>query len=282
MNKSASGAEAARPAVAISNRPSPGALATVVGVTVARQVRGKRAWLFALMFALPTAIALLLRRYAQPYDPDDVALALLHALLPQAVVPLAALLFASGLVRDDVEEQTLTYFLIRPIPRRSIYVAKALGAVIVTSVLAATFATTAAAAIRLGVGDYGAADLTREGAVLAATSTLAMLAYVAIFGLLGLLTRRVLVAGVGYVVVFEGFVSNVPFLVRRATVLFHVRVLTIRWLGLDPETWAIDPATAPSATTSLICLAGASAAFLALGAWIFSAREFRVKTPEGG
>lgn len=278
----ASASEAARPAVAITNRPSLGALAAVVRITVARQVRGKRAWLFALMFALPTAIALLLRRYAQPYDADDVALALLHALLPQAVVPLTALLFASGLVQDDVEEQTLTYFLIRPIPRWSIYVAKALGAVIVTSALAATFTTAAAAAIRLDVGDYGVADLAREGGVLAATSSLAMSTYIAIFGLLGLLTRRVLVAGVGYVVVFEGFVSNIPFLVRQATVLFHVRVLTIRWLGLDPETWSIDLATAPTAATSLACLIGTSALFLAAGAWLFAAREFRVKTPEGG
>ena len=30
----------------------------------------------------------------------------------------AALLFASGMVQDDVEEQTLTYLLIRPVPER--------------------------------------------------------------------------------------------------------------------------------------------------------------------
>ncbi|WP_337177396.1 ABC transporter permease [Paludisphaera sp.] len=267
---------------AISNLPSPGSLAAVVRITVARQLRGKRIWLFVLMFAMPTALAILVRRHAHLYVPDDSATALLHVLIPQAIVPLTALLFASSLVQDDVEEQTLTYFLIRPIPRWAIYVAKALGAVLTTSALAALFMTSTVAAIRWGVGGFGAPELAREAGVLTATSTLSMLAYISIFGLLGLLTKRVLVAGVGYVIFFEGFVSNIPFLIRHATVLFHARVLTVRWLGLDGGPWSIDPETAPAASVSLACLAVTSALFLALGAWLFSAREFRVKTPEGG
>jgi ABC-2 type transport system permease protein len=274
--------EAAPPARAISNRPSLGALATVVRITVARQLRGKRIWLFALMFALPAALAVLIRRHAEPYVPEDSAMALLHVLIPQAIVPLTALLFASSLVQDDVEEQTLTYFLIRPIPRWSIYVAKVAGAVLTTSVLAALFTTATVAAIWWGVDDFGAEDMIRDAGLLTATSTLAMLAYISIFSLLSLMTKRVLVVGVGYVVLFEGIVSNIPFLFRYATVRFHVRVLEVRWLGLDGQPWSIDLETAPTASTSLACLAGASAVFLGLGAWLFAAREFRVKTPEGG
>lgn len=267
---------------AISNRPPLGAIATVVGITVARQLRGKRIWLFAAMFALPLAIALLMRRYAEPYEPEDAAIGLLLVLIPQAVVPLTALLFASSLVQDDVEEQTLTYFLIRPVPRWAIYVAKVLGAALVTSALATLFITATLAAIWWGVDGRGAGDLAYEAAALTTASALAMLAYIGIFGLLSLLTKRVLVVGVGYVILFEGIVSNIPFLIRYATVLFHARVLELRWLDLDGKPWAIDPATAPAASTSLAFLAGASAVFLGLGAWLFSAREFRVKTPEGG
>jgi ABC-2 type transport system permease protein len=275
-------AAAAPDARAISNRPSLGSLAAVVRITMARQLRGKRIWLLALMFALPAAIALLVRRHADPYEPDDSAMALLHVLIPQAIVPLTALLFASSLVQDDLEEQTLTYFLIRPVPRWAIYVAKAVGAVLTTSALAAIFTTATVAAIRWGVHDFGPEELAREAGLLAATSTLAMLAYINIFGLLGLLTKRVLVAGVGYVIFFEGVVSNIPFLIRYATVLFHVRVLAVNWLGLDGRPWSIDPETAPTASTSLACLVGTSVLFLTLGAWLFAAREFRVKTPEGG
>ena len=269
------------PPVAVSNRPSLGSLATVLRITIARQLRGKRIWLFVLAFAAPAALALMIRRHQAPYNAGEVERVLIFGLIPQAVLPLAALLFASSLIQDDVEEQTLTYFLIRPIPRWAIYLAKALGATIVTSALAAVFTTAAIAAVRWGTEGYDARSLAHEAAVTSGLSALALAAYIAIFGFLGLLTRRVLVVGVGYILVFEGIVSSIPFLVRYGTILFHLRVLAVRWLGLDLTDWAIDPSADPEAASSLGFLLGTTAFFLAIGAWLFSIREFRVKTPEG-
>jgi ABC-2 type transport system permease protein len=265
----------------LSNRPSFGALATVLRITIARQMRGKRIWLFILMFAAPLAIALLVRRYDQPYDPAESERALIFGLIPQAILPLAALLFASSLVQDDVEEQTLTYFLIRPIPKWTIYLIKVLGATLVTSALAAVFTAATLAAVRGALPEEAPEALLKEAGVLAGLSALALMAYISIFGLLGLFTRRVLVIGVGYILVFEGVVSNIPFLVRYGTILFHTRVLAVRWLGLDGGFASIDVDEAPAAATSLAALLGATALFLVFGAWLFSKREFRVKTPEG-
>ncbi|MDG3007028.1 ABC transporter permease [Paludisphaera mucosa] len=267
--------------VAIANRPSLGALATVLRITVARQMRGKRIWTFVVLFAAPIAIALLVRRHQDPYDPADSERALIFGLIPQAILPLAALLFASSLVQDDVEEQTLTYFLIRPIPRWAIYLVKVLGATLVTSALAGVFTAAAIVAVRSGTPETDAASLLTESGVVAGLSALALAAYVTIFSFLGLLTRRVLVIGVAYILIFEGVVSRIPFLVRNGTILYHVRVLAVRLLGLDGSPWSIDLALAPSVATSLASLLGAAGLFLALGAWIFSTREFRVKTPEG-
>ena len=55
--------------------------------------------------------------YNPQYDPEDAELALIFGLIPQAILPLTALVFASGMIQDEVEEQTLTYLLIRPLPR---------------------------------------------------------------------------------------------------------------------------------------------------------------------
>ena len=41
-----------------------------------------------------------------------------------------------------------------------------------------------------------------------------MFAYIAIFGGLSLLVRRSLVLGVGYIVVFEGVLANIDFVIR--------------------------------------------------------------------
>jgi ABC-2 type transport system permease protein len=70
-------------------------------------------------------------------------------------------------------------------------------------------------------------------------------------------------------------------MVRYATVMFYNRVLLVRWLDPGVAAWQIDPGVAPSAATCLEVQLAAAAVFIALGAWIFSTREFRAKTPEG-
>ena len=111
--------------------------------------------------------------------------------------------------------------------------------------------------------------------------SLSLFAYTALFGGLSLLTRRSLVLGVLYIVVFEGVVANIDFMIRHVTVMYYMRTLCIRLLGLPVVDWSIDLATAPSVTTCLLTLIGTGSVLALLGAWIFSIREFRVKTPEG-
>ena len=267
--------------VAASSRPSLPALTTVLAITAARQVRGKRIWGFLLLFAAPAVIALIVRRYDPTYNPAVQERTLVFGLLPQAILPLTALLFAAGLVRDDVEEQTLTYLLIRPVPRWAIYLVKVLGTTLVTSAFATVFATAALAAVHGGASDHDWGWLLTRAGVVSGLSSLALLVYIAVFGCLGLVTRRSLAVGVGYILVFEGLLANVPFMVRYATVMFYNRVLAVRWLDLRADDWKIDLSVAPSASTCLEVQLAVAALFIALGAWIFSTREFRVKTAEG-
>lgn len=269
------------PPPSFSSRPTLSALATVLGITASRLLRGRRFWLFPLLFAAPSALVLLVRRYDEFYDGADAERVILFVLFFHAVIPLASLLFAASLVQDDVEEQTLTYFLIRPIPRWMIYAVKALGGALVTSTLASIFAALAMLAARWGEPGHDADWLLQRAGLIAALVSLGVLAYVSIFGCLGLLTKRALSVGIFYILVFEVSLANIPFLLRHVTIIHHLRILSIAWLGLNPTDWSIDLAEAPSPATSLQVLLGASTFFIALGAWIFSAREFRVKTPEG-
>ena len=78
-----------------------------------------------------------------PYRLSDVETVLIFGLIPQALLPLTALLFASGMVQDEVEEQTLTYLLIRPIPRWLIYLVKVVATWLVISALATVFTAAA-------------------------------------------------------------------------------------------------------------------------------------------
>jgi ABC-2 type transport system permease protein len=130
-------------------------------------------------------------------------------------------------------------------------------------------------------GDLDAPALIRRSMLISGLLSLSLLAYVAIFGGLSLLTRRSLVLGVGYIVVFEGVLANIDFVIRHVTVMYYVRTLSVRWLDLSGADWMIDTATAPTATTCLLTLLGIGVVLALLGSWLFSVREFRVKTPEG-
>ena len=143
---------------------------------------------------------------------------MIFGLLPNAFLPLAALLFSSGMVQDDVEEQTLTYLLIRTIPRWLIYLVKLAGTWLVISLLNAVFTVAALAAVYWGTGAVGPLGLCQRGGILAAILSLSLFTYTAFFGSLGLLIRRALVLGVIYIMVFEGVAANIDFVVRHVTV----------------------------------------------------------------
>ena len=257
------------------------AIAALLNITAARQVRGRRLLILCVLFALPILFAVLAHRFEDPYQLEDVETVLIFGLIPNAFLPLAALLFSSGMVQDDVEEQTLTYLLIRPIPRWLIYLVKVAGTWLVISLLTALFTAAALVVVYWGTGKLAPDALLERAGILAAILSLSLFTYTALFGGLSLLTRRSLVLGVLYIIVFEGVVANIDFMVRHVTVMYYVRNLCVHWLDLRVSDWAIDPATAPSVTTCLLTLIGTGSVLALLGAWLFSVREFRVKTPEG-
>jgi ABC-2 type transport system permease protein len=259
----------------------PVALLTVVRITVARQNRGLRLLVLAALFALPIVFAVLIRRYQTPYRPASVEGSLIFGLIFPALVPLTALLLASGMVQDDVEEQTLTYLLIRPIPRWAIYLAKLAGTVLVSWARSAIFTIGTLVAVYWGQERLMGEVLRNRSLIVAALLGLALSTYSAIFGAMSLWVRRTLVVGAIYIVGFEMIFGSIDFVIRELTVIYYVRVLAVRWLDLSGADWSIDPATAVSASTCVIVLLGITFVFSALGAITFSTLEFRVKTPEG-
>ena len=265
------------------------------GNSVRQFSRGKRLLALSILFLLPTILALLVRynapEAAEVDDGDEMAKAeriaeseqvFLFYMIPQALIPLTALILASGMIRDEQEGQTLTYLLIRPIARPSIYLAKLLAAWTVATGLTAVFTTTTVAVIHWGEIDFWGEIMPIRALQIIALSALSLFVYTALFGALSLVMRWVLPFGVGYIVLFEGVFANIDFIVRRLTVLWYVRILAERWFSIHGESWGIDLNEAPSSMSALSTLAGAGVVMAIGAAWLFGSREIRVKTPEGG
>jgi len=262
--------------------------ATVFWLTLRQQCRARRLIILSVLFALPSAIAILSRYFQPETNLPSLEYGLIFNLIPHALVPLTALLYACGMIQDEIEEQTLTYLLIRPVPKWAIYVAKLAATVLVTAGLSAFFTAAAFGAVHGGTAELWA-DIPLRMLKTIAILSLTLLAYCSIFGFISLYVRRSLVVGIAYIILFEGVLANIDFVARRLTVVYYFRVLVLRWVRIrwtavserGVDEWSIDLSQAPSAWSCVWILLTVSVLATVFAGLIFTNREFRLKTPEG-
>jgi len=251
-------------------------------LTLRQNIRGRRLLVLSLLFLLPVVLAGVVKLVPYPPTPQELEFAFVFNLIPHALAPLTALLYAAGIIQDEVEEQTLTYLLLRPLPRWALYVTKLAVTGLTTSILTGVFTTLTLVVIYWNTPELWGEVLPGRAAKMVALMALAQAGYGSLFGVLGLLTRRSLIAGLAYIIAFEGLLANFDAVVRRLTVMYYFRVLSVHWLDPRKSTeWSLDLTTAPSARSCLLTLLAASAVFVLLGAMMMMRREFRMKTAGG-
>jgi ABC-2 type transport system permease protein len=270
---------------------------TIYVLTLRQHLHGRRWIVAALLFLLPAGMALVIRSTGVGVPSRFLEFVLLWMLVPQALLPLVALLYSSGIIQDEEEEQTITYLLVRPISKPFIYLAKMAATWTMTILLVVALTVLTYAAIHAGAGDDFAAVAARCLKT-AAILSLAAAAYCSVFGAISLLTEHTLIAGILYTVIVEGLLASLPLSLRWGTIIYYTRMTAYRTLDfvvtwprgrqddvaaaawfLNTET---DPTLAehPQLSTCVLIVVGASLVCIAFAAWLCSNREFHVKTPE--
>lgn len=273
-------------------------LVTLYVLTLRQHLHGKRWMVMAGMCLLIVGLAGLVRATAAHVSGIALEFSFAFMFIPQAALPLLALVYASGIVRDEQEEQTMTYLLVRPIPKMALYLVKLLATLTTTVVLATVLTVGTYAVIYIGA-EQGEANVPLRCLHAVWIHALAVSAYCCLFALISLLTKHALIVGVLYTVVFEGLLANNPFSIRLATVIYYIRLIAYRTIeflvsvpggrrtqDLAADAWQFDVKNDPGLLahpqvgTCLTVLLSASLACAVIGAIIFSQREFYVKTPE--
>ena len=276
------------------------ALWALYTLTLRQHLHGKRVLVLGAVMLLPGVIAAIIRGTAPNVPGMMLEFSIVFMLIPQALLPLVALIYGSGIIQDEQEEQTFTYILIRPISKWAIYTIKVLATVTTAVVLTSIFTALTYAVIYIGSSAPDTpADIPLRCVKAIGIHALSVSAYCCIFGLLSLLTRWTLVVGFLYAAFFEGLLANLPFSIRLASVIYYARLIAYRSmdfvatlprgpkLDVAADAWQLDIrtdphlASHPSLRTCLLVLIVASLVFTALGAFLCSRREFHVKTPEG-
>ncbi|HKC11204.1 MAG TPA: ABC transporter permease [Vicinamibacteria bacterium] len=239
-------------------------------------VWSRRSLLMAILLGLPAAVSILYRVLPTAWVPSRLGGPDLYALIAvfyyvRNFLPLAALFYATALIADEVEGKTLPYLLTRPIPRSAILLGKfaAYLTTTLTLTLPATVVTFFLLLTARGLSGLGASvpDLFRDMGVM----VLALLAYGALFTLLGVLLRRPVIPGLLFLFAWE-LIANLPGYLPRFTITVWLRSLMTHHPA-EEGLAGLFAQTLP-AGMCLGVLAALIAGFLGLSLWIFSNREY--------
>jgi ABC-2 type transport system permease protein len=170
---------------------------TIARIT-ARALFGRRR--FLMLLPLPALlIGLAALSQSLGADPVEWGEAVILGLGIAVVLPVIALVVGTGVLGSEIDDGTLAHILAKPIPRREIIFSKLVVAVLVTFVVTA---------VPLAVTGL-IADMPRLAWGLTVAAAVGSLAYCCLFAALSLLTRRPVLLGLVYVLVWEGLLTNI-------------------------------------------------------------------------
>jgi ABC-2 type transport system permease protein len=178
------------------------AFAEISRVTLRQLLGRRRTLLLVLLSILPVLLAVAFR-LGNRTDIEPFTRRSFDVVTLTILMPLVAILFGSGAFGAEIDEGTIVYLLAKPVRRWIVVAAKAATALVVSIVL--TGGSTALAGL-IALSPAGSEGISATEAMVLAV-VVGSACYVTLFLAVSLFTRRALVLGIGYMLVWEGALS---------------------------------------------------------------------------
>jgi hypothetical protein len=254
-------------------------------------LKGRR---FVLILAMSALLGALMgfqgvRGEGGTYDPAGRLLEMLDQEFLQFAVPIVALLLVSQGFAREVQDRTLVHHLVRPVSRRTIYLARYASGVLAAAIAAVTLEATllGTSGVPLGAATWVAALLAMLAGVVAVG---------AVYYALSAVFRYGVILGMVYTFVVEAMFAGARGSMQRLSVMFHVRSLHHRWTddalqalarprkaSSLPELDGIPLLSAASRIeydtpgSALLVLACVTVAALLVGSYVVSRKDYALK-----
>jgi ABC-2 type transport system permease protein len=223
---------------------------TIASITL-RGLLGRRR--FLLLLPLPLlVVGLALGASAAGVDAIEWGPTVLVGLGLAVTLPIVALIVGTGVLGSEIDDGTIIHILTKPIPRATIVLTKLLVAIGVTVV------TVVPPLVVVGV----LAGSARLGLAMGVAAGVGAIAYCAVFVCLSVLTRRPVLIGLAYVLLWEDLLTNVI----GGTRVLSIQQYTIALADRIAPTEMLDGAVSLPVTLVMAVLVTAG------GAWLASSR----------
>jgi ABC-2 type transport system permease protein len=202
-----------------------GPLMTVAWLTWRQLTARRRAWLAAAAILLPFILTFFYRLASEDREGDRLIfmLGMNRDIIIGVLVPLTAVIFGTTAFGGEVDDGTLIYLLVQPLPRWRVALTKYAIAVLITAAI-----NTAAILLAWFAMRNGELPAAIPRAFIAAALVGSIL-YCALFSYVGLATRKGLVLGLLYIIFFENVLTRG---------LAGVKWLSVREFGVSVAQWA--------------------------------------------
>jgi ABC-2 type transport system permease protein len=258
-----------------------GSLTALIGLELRQMTGGRKSLVLGLALAGTTGLAAVVRSFAEPPAEQFwgiVFVLMLTFLFLQTLTLLIPLLYATSLMRNEIEEGTLVYLVTRPVPKPLLLLAKWAAATAFSgALLMAGMLAFMAAFMAFGDGSLGDFAYGNRLLRFMLAGLLGTIGYASIFTLVGLISRRALIWGIAYGFMSEFVLTMIPAVVRKLTVMHYLRSIALGDLEFGDQDVSefLGLLDLASPTTAVVTVLTASALCLGASALLISVRELK-------
>jgi ABC-type transport system involved in multi-copper enzyme maturation permease subunit len=223
-----------------------GTAVRIFELSLGQMLWSRRSVFLALLTLAPVALASLIRfaAFAEPaalpqingerLDGSVLFGLMIWLLYIRFIVPVLGMFYGTSLIADEVDDKTITYLFVRPIPRGAVLIGKYLAYVVCTTLLVLpSIVIVYFLTVPIGGGSIGASfpALVTDLGMLA----IGIAAYGALFAWVGARLKRPLVLGLVFIFGWEPGVLLFPGYLKRTTIAYYLQ-------GLVPHAMPQDSA----------------------------------------
>lgn len=205
---------------------------------------------------------------SQSKNPLEDGTNLMDTLILFFFMPVMAMIFGSSLIRDEIDDKSITHVATAPLDRAFSYLGYYLPLGIATAVSMVVISTVGMFAF-FGQHRIGS-DALGIYVDFVALVVIGSLVYSSLFLAISVLFNKPVLFGLFYAFIWEGFIGSLPGAIQNASVKHYLRSLGAGWVRFgDISRWG----QASNAWSSAVVLIAVAIFFLVLGAYLFREKE---------